>query len=82
MNVTNTTSIITVSAIAVILFFFDVTGIFVGPTINSFCGIYFIRYLDQMGHHCIVWCHVCIWFVSHLFWRRGLLLFEQVVRLH
>jgi hypothetical protein len=42
MNVTNTASIITVSAIAVMLFFFDITGIFVEPTINSFCGIYFI----------------------------------------
>lgn len=44
MNVTNTASIITVSAIAGMLFFFDITGIFVEPTINSFCGIYFIPY--------------------------------------
>jgi len=50
MNMTNTASIITVSAIAVIvfvfltLFFIDVTGMFVGTIINSFCGIYFILY--------------------------------------
>ena len=50
MNVTNTASIMIVSAIAVIvfvfltLFFVDVTGMFVGTIINSFCGIYFIPY--------------------------------------